>query len=183
LQARVTNIISQAGPSAGTIQAMTPATLTSSNITAAISYGSYRQTELGSSAPNCKCFSIALTKRPARVRRGERRWRRRPRSRRSIGVEADHLRANATEPAILLDPLDEVARMAYQATYFLPLSLCFACVESVRDCVLAARRTRSCCVAMHAASFLLAYRRPPPGQHELDCKDRSEEALMPDFGN
>ena len=50
--------------------------------------------------------------------------------------------------------------MEYQATYILPLSLGFACVKSVRDCILVpARRTRSCCAAMHAASSFPSNRR------------------------
>jgi len=49
--------------------------------------------------------------------------------------------------------------MEYQATYFLPLSLGFACVEPVRDCILVpARRATSRGPAMHAASCLPAYR-------------------------
>jgi hypothetical protein len=40
--------------------------------------------------------------------------------------------------------------MAYQATYLLPLSLGFACLKVVRDCILVpARGTRSRCPAMH----------------------------------
>ena len=54
--------------------------------------------------------------------------------------------------------------MEYQATYFLPLSLSFAYVKSMRDCILVpARRTRSCCPAMHPASSLPAYRRRHAG--------------------
>ena len=54
--------------------------------------------------------------------------------------------------------------MAYQATYILPLSLGFACVESVRDCILVpARRARSRCPAMHPASSLPTYRRRHTG--------------------
>src|SRR6516165_11891994 len=60
--------------------------------------------------------------------------------------------------------LDQVTRMEYQATYFLPLSLGFACVESVSNCTLiSARRTRSLCPAVHSASSLPAYRRRHAG--------------------
>jgi hypothetical protein len=54
--------------------------------------------------------------------------------------------------------------MAYQAAYLLSLSLRSARVESVPDCILIpARRTRSCCAAMHAASPLPIHRRRHAG--------------------
>src|SRR6516225_11552849 len=45
--------------------------------------------------------------------------------------------------------------MQYQVTYLLPLSFSFACVKSVRDCILiSARRARSRRPAVHPASHL-----------------------------